>query len=59
MYLIKYFQKHKTATCFGTGLPSSGTYSDVGVQSQNAYVGTVSPFLKLLKYYNSKIEKFN
>jgi hypothetical protein len=28
MHLIKYIQKYKTPTCFGTELPSSGSHSE-------------------------------
>jgi hypothetical protein len=32
MHLIKYNQKYKTTTCFGTGMPSSGSYLNKRVQ---------------------------
>jgi hypothetical protein len=46
MHLIKYIQKYKTPTCFGTEVPSSGSYFDKGIKGQHAYVVIVSPSLK-------------
>jgi hypothetical protein len=59
MHLIKYIQKYKTPTYFGTGLPSSGSYLNKGLQTQHAYVDIVLPSLKRLKYENSKTHKVN
>ena len=52
MHLIKYIQEHvkKTPTCFDTGVPSSGSYSEENVQAQHANLGITSPLLEWLKY---------
>ena len=42
MHLTKYFQKYRTPTCFGTEVPSSGSYSDKGVEDQHDYVGIMA-----------------
>jgi hypothetical protein len=49
---LKYVQKCKTPTRFGTGVPSSGSYLNKGVQGQHDYVDIVSLSVKLLKYNN-------
>jgi hypothetical protein len=45
MHLTKYIRKYKIPTCFGTVVPSTGSYMNKGTQGQHAYAGTVSPVL--------------
>jgi hypothetical protein len=53
-----FISKYKTATCFGTEVPSSGSYLNKGI-NQHAYVSILSLSLKQLKYYNYKMHKVN
>ena len=61
MSLIKYIQKHKTPTCFGTEVPSSGGYSEKRSTRPTASQGIVSAFFKWLKYlqYFATLEHWN